>query len=163
MPLGELTKHSTSAVDLSTCFAQISHTARQLDWPDPEEAFMITVKFVEVQPIPFPVSFPTFLGQPHCHPPCFSQVPTLAASKGLRPKPSRSLSFPGLPALLLPGAPPLLPLTIPSPPQDTCRLALVYCSLIKARARELSAGQKDQGQAANMVRARAGRWGLGWG
>ncbi|MEJ1269290.1 unc-13 homolog D [Cricetulus griseus] len=81
VPLGELTKHSTSAVDLSTCFAQISHTARQLDWPDPEEAFMITVKFVE----------------------------------------------------------------------DTCRLALVYCSLIKARARELSTGQKDQGQAANML------------
>ncbi|DAA18136.1 TPA: protein unc-13 homolog D-like [Bos taurus] len=81
VPLGELTKHSTSAVDLSTCFAQISHTAQQLDWPDPEEAFMITVKFVE----------------------------------------------------------------------DTCRLALVYCSLIKARARELSAGQKDQGQAANML------------
>ncbi|XP_057174146.1 protein unc-13 homolog D isoform X1 [Ursus arctos] len=81
VPLGELTKHSTSAVDLSTCFAQISHTARQLDWPDPEEAFMITVKFVE----------------------------------------------------------------------DTCRLALVYCSLIKARARELSVGQKDQGQAANML------------
>ncbi|XP_077019975.1 protein unc-13 homolog D isoform X2 [Tamandua tetradactyla] len=81
VPLGELTKHSTSAVDLSTCFAQISHTARQLDWPDAEEAFMITVKFVE----------------------------------------------------------------------DTCRLALVYCSLIKARARELSAGQKDQGQAANML------------
>nr|KAF6417583.1 unc-13-like protein D [Molossus molossus] len=81
VPLGELTKHSTSAVDLSTCFAQISHTARQLDWPDPEEAFMITVKFVE----------------------------------------------------------------------DTCRLALVYCSLIKARARELAAGQKDQGQAANML------------
>ncbi|KAM9597840.1 protein unc-13 homolog D isoform 2-T2 [Trichechus inunguis] len=81
VPLGELTKHSTSAVDLSTCFAQISHTARQLDWPNPEEAFMITVKFVE----------------------------------------------------------------------DTCRLALVYCSLIKARARELSAGHKDQGQAANML------------
>ncbi|XP_058532680.1 protein unc-13 homolog D isoform X1 [Ochotona princeps] len=81
VPLGELTKHSTSAVDLSTCFAQISHTARQLDWPDPEEAFMITVKFVE----------------------------------------------------------------------DTCRLALVYCSLIKARARELSAGQKDQSQAADML------------
>ncbi|KAB0400738.1 hypothetical protein E2I00_008366 [Balaenoptera physalus] len=81
VPLGELTKHSTSAVDLSTCFAQISHTAQQLDWPDPEEAFMITVKFVE----------------------------------------------------------------------DTCRLALVYCSLIKARARELSAGQKDQGQAANRL------------
>ncbi|XP_075415568.1 protein unc-13 homolog D [Tenrec ecaudatus] len=81
VPLGELTKHSTSAVDLSTCFAQISHTARQLDWPDPEEAFMITVKFVE----------------------------------------------------------------------DTCRLALVYCSLIKARARELSAVQKDQAQAANML------------
>ncbi|XP_034881883.1 protein unc-13 homolog D isoform X1 [Mirounga leonina] len=81
VPLSELTKHSTSAVDLSTCFAQISHTARQLDWPDPEEAFMITVKFVE----------------------------------------------------------------------DTCRLALVYCSLIKARAQELSAGQKDQGQAANML------------
>ncbi|XP_032726491.1 protein unc-13 homolog D isoform X5 [Lontra canadensis] len=49
VPLGELIKHSTSAVDLSTCFAQISHTARQLDWPDPEEAFMITVKFVELE------------------------------------------------------------------------------------------------------------------
>ncbi|XP_032178497.1 protein unc-13 homolog D isoform X5 [Mustela erminea] len=49
VPLGELTKHSTSAVDLSTCFAQISHTARQLEWPDPEEAFMITVKFVELE------------------------------------------------------------------------------------------------------------------
>ncbi|XP_036197388.1 protein unc-13 homolog D isoform X1 [Myotis myotis] len=81
VPLGELIKHSTSAVDLSTCFAQIGHTAQQLDWPDPEEAFMITVKFVE----------------------------------------------------------------------DTCRLALVYCSLIKARARELAAGQKDQGLAANML------------
>lgn len=54
--------------------------------------------------------------------------------------------------------PPWTPPTsiILSPPQDTCRLALVYCSLIKARARELSVGQKDQGQAANMVRARAG-------
>ena len=53
-------------------------------------------------------------------------------------------------------------LIIPSSPQDTCRLALVYCSLIKARAQELSAGQKDQGQAANMVRAGAGGWpGLG--
>ncbi|KAM5274175.1 protein unc-13 homolog D [Ctenodactylus gundi] len=81
VPLGELIKHSTSAVDLSTCFAQISYTARQLDWPDPEEAFMVTVKFVE----------------------------------------------------------------------DTCRLALVYCSLIKARARELSACQKEQGQADNML------------
>lgn len=56
VPLGELTKHSTSAVDLSTCFAQISHTAQQLDWPDPEEAFMITVKFVEVQRLPCPSS-----------------------------------------------------------------------------------------------------------
>ncbi|XP_074121257.1 protein unc-13 homolog D isoform X1 [Sminthopsis crassicaudata] len=81
VPLGEPIKHSTSAVDLSTCFAQISHTARQLDWPDPEVAFMITVKFVE----------------------------------------------------------------------DTCKLALVYCSLIKARAKELSVHQKDQGQAANML------------
>uniref|UniRef100_A0A5F8GZT2 Unc-13 homolog D n=1 Tax=Monodelphis domestica TaxID=13616 RepID=A0A5F8GZT2_MONDO len=80
VPLGELIKHSTSAVDLSTCFAQISHTARQLAWPDPEVAFMITVKFVE----------------------------------------------------------------------DTCKLALVYCSLIKARAKELSVNQ-DQAQAANML------------
>lgn len=63
VPLGELTKHSTSAVDLSTCFAQISHTARQLDWPDPEEAFMITVKFVEVQGLHG--SSPTFPGQLH--------------------------------------------------------------------------------------------------
>ncbi|XP_072501830.1 protein unc-13 homolog D isoform X5 [Notamacropus eugenii] len=83
VPLGEMIKHSTSAVDLSTCFAQIGHTARQLDWPDPEVAFMITVKFVE----------------------------------------------------------------------DTCKLALVYCSLIKARAKELSVNQKDQEQAANMLEA----------
>ncbi|XP_038597942.1 protein unc-13 homolog D [Tachyglossus aculeatus] len=81
VPLGELSKHSTSAVDLSTCFAQIGRTAQQLDWPDPEEAFVITVKFVE----------------------------------------------------------------------DTCKLALVYCSLVKARARELSDGHKDQGEAANML------------
>uniref|UniRef100_A0A8C3IYP1 Unc-13 homolog D n=1 Tax=Chrysemys picta bellii TaxID=8478 RepID=A0A8C3IYP1_CHRPI len=47
MPLGELTKHSTSTVDLSTCYAQIVKTWQQLDWPDPEEAFMIMVKFVE--------------------------------------------------------------------------------------------------------------------
>ncbi|XP_075759754.1 protein unc-13 homolog D isoform X2 [Pelodiscus sinensis] len=46
-PLGELTKHSTSTVDLSTCYAQIVKTWQQLDWPDPEEAFMIMVKFVE--------------------------------------------------------------------------------------------------------------------
>ncbi|XP_038227972.1 protein unc-13 homolog D isoform X1 [Dermochelys coriacea] len=47
MPLGELNKHSTSTVDLSTCYAQIVKTWQQLDWPDPEEAFMIMVKFVE--------------------------------------------------------------------------------------------------------------------
>uniref|UniRef100_A0A8D0GNA1 Protein unc-13 homolog D n=1 Tax=Sphenodon punctatus TaxID=8508 RepID=A0A8D0GNA1_SPHPU len=46
-PLGELNKHSTSTVDLSTCYAQIVKTWQQLDWPDPEEAFMIMVKFVE--------------------------------------------------------------------------------------------------------------------
>lgn len=49
MPLGELNKHSTSTVDLSTCYAQIVKTWQQLDWPDPEEAFMIMVKFVEVR------------------------------------------------------------------------------------------------------------------
>lgn len=42
-------------------------------------------------------------------------------------------------------------------------MALVYCSLIKARARELSAGQKDQSQAADMVRARVGGARHGWG
>uniref|UniRef100_A0A8C0IQR6 Unc-13 homolog D n=1 Tax=Chelonoidis abingdonii TaxID=106734 RepID=A0A8C0IQR6_CHEAB len=47
LPLGELNKHSTSTVDLSTCYAQIVKTWQQLDWPDPEEAFMIMVKFVE--------------------------------------------------------------------------------------------------------------------
>lgn len=48
-PLGELNKHSTSTVDLSTCYAQMVKTWQQLDWPDPEEAFMIMVKFVEVR------------------------------------------------------------------------------------------------------------------
>lgn len=47
-PLGDLNKHSTSIVDLSTCYAQMVKTWQQLDWPDPEEAFMIMVKFVEV-------------------------------------------------------------------------------------------------------------------
>lgn len=80
VPLGELTKHSTSAVDLSTCFAQISHTARQLDWPDPEEAFMITVKFVEVQHLPCPsppsrtASLPPTLFFPSSHPKQFPKA-----------------------------------------------------------------------------------------
>uniref|UniRef100_A0ABM5FMJ2 Protein unc-13 homolog D isoform X1 n=2 Tax=Pogona vitticeps TaxID=103695 RepID=A0ABM5FMJ2_9SAUR len=47
IPVGELNKHSTSTVDLSTCYAQMVKTWQQLDWPDPEEAFMIMVKFVE--------------------------------------------------------------------------------------------------------------------
>lgn len=47
-PLGELNKHSTSTVDLSTCYVQMVKTWQQLNWPDPEEAFMIMVKFVEV-------------------------------------------------------------------------------------------------------------------
>ena len=88
-------------------------------------------------------------------------VLTLAASRTLHLKLPRTLRFLCLPYLPL-LAPSPTKLIIPSSLQDTCRLALVYCSLIKARARELSAGQKDQGQAANMVRARAGGWtGLG--
>lgn len=47
-PFGEHNKHSTSTVDLSTCYAQIVKTWQQLNWPDPEEAFMIMVKLVEV-------------------------------------------------------------------------------------------------------------------
>lgn len=48
-PFGEHNKHSTSTVDLSTCYAQIVKTWQQLSWPDPEEAFMIMVKLVEVR------------------------------------------------------------------------------------------------------------------
>lgn len=48
-PFGEHNKHSTSTVDLSTCYAQIVKTWQQLNWPDPEEAFMIMVKLVEVR------------------------------------------------------------------------------------------------------------------
>lgn len=91
VPLGELTKHSTSAVDLSTCFAQIGHTAQQLDWPDPEEAFMITVKFVEVQHLP--ASFP---------PSKAASCPPSLALQGLPPK---SLGFLCLRPLPLLGAP----------------------------------------------------------
>ncbi|XP_077183900.1 protein unc-13 homolog D isoform X3 [Paroedura picta] len=81
-PLGELNKHSTSTVDLSTCYAQMVKTWQQLDWPDPEEAFMIMVKFVE----------------------------------------------------------------------DMCRIALLYCRLIKARAEELSSlSQREEGEAANRL------------
>ncbi|KAE8576948.1 hypothetical protein XENTR_v10004378 [Xenopus tropicalis] len=47
VPLSELQKHSASTVDLSTCYSQIGKTWQQLDWPDPEEAFMIMVKFTE--------------------------------------------------------------------------------------------------------------------
>ncbi|XP_054831223.1 protein unc-13 homolog D isoform X2 [Eublepharis macularius] len=81
-PLGELNKHSTSTVDLSTCYAQMVKTWQQLAWPDPEEAFMIMVKFVE----------------------------------------------------------------------DICRIALMYCRLIKARAEELSSlNQLEEGEAANRL------------
>ncbi|XP_006018342.2 protein unc-13 homolog D [Alligator sinensis] len=81
VPLGELNKHSTSTVDLSTCYAQIVKTWQQLDWPDPEEAFMIMVKLVE----------------------------------------------------------------------DMCKIALMYCRLIKTRAEELSSNQQDEGNAANRL------------
>ncbi|XP_053565109.1 protein unc-13 homolog D isoform X2 [Bombina bombina] len=47
VPLSELQKHSASTVDLSTCYTQIGRTWQQLDWPDPEEAFMVMVKFTE--------------------------------------------------------------------------------------------------------------------
>ncbi|XP_021397370.3 protein unc-13 homolog D [Lonchura striata] len=40
-------KHSTSTVDLSTCYAQIVTTWKQLSWPDPEKAFMIMVNLLE--------------------------------------------------------------------------------------------------------------------
>uniref|UniRef100_A0A8C5R878 Unc-13 homolog D n=1 Tax=Leptobrachium leishanense TaxID=445787 RepID=A0A8C5R878_9ANUR len=80
VPLSELQKHSASTVDLSTCFTQIGRTWQQLDWPDPEEAFMIMVKFTE----------------------------------------------------------------------DMCRIALIYCSLIKKRADDLS-DRGDAGQAANKL------------
>ncbi|NWV33932.1 UN13D protein, partial [Grantiella picta] len=40
-------KHSTSSVDLSTCYAQIVTTWQQLSWPDPEKAFMIMVNLLE--------------------------------------------------------------------------------------------------------------------
>ncbi|XP_058845902.1 protein unc-13 homolog D isoform X2 [Acipenser ruthenus] len=42
-----LIKHSSSAVDLATCFAQIRGTWNQLSWPDPEDAFMVMVKLTE--------------------------------------------------------------------------------------------------------------------
>ncbi|CAH2302173.1 unc-13 homolog D isoform X2 [Pelobates cultripes] len=47
VPLSDFQKHSASTVDLSTCFTQMGRTWKQLDWPDPEEAFMIMVKFTE--------------------------------------------------------------------------------------------------------------------
>ncbi|NXG29259.1 UN13D protein, partial [Dromaius novaehollandiae] len=81
MPFGEHNKHSTSTVDLSTCYAQIVKTWQQLNWPDPEEAFMIMVKLVE----------------------------------------------------------------------DMCKIALMYCRLIKARAEELSLRAQNEGDAANRL------------
>ncbi|NWI16331.1 UN13D protein, partial [Crypturellus soui] len=81
VPFGEHNKHSTSTVDLSTCYAQIVKTWQQLNWPDPEEAFMIMVKLVE----------------------------------------------------------------------DMCKIALMYCRLIKARAEELSLREQNEGDAANRL------------
>ncbi|NXT76262.1 UN13D protein, partial [Zapornia atra] len=80
-PFGEHNKHSTSTVDLSTCYAQIVKTWQQLNWPDPEEAFMIMVKLVE----------------------------------------------------------------------DMCRIALMYCRLIKERAEALSLSEQNEGEAANRL------------
>ncbi|XP_067913937.1 protein unc-13 homolog D [Heterodontus francisci] len=45
--MGEKTKHSTSAVDIATCFTKIKQTWTELSWPDPEEAFVIMVKLTE--------------------------------------------------------------------------------------------------------------------
>ncbi|XP_038633526.1 protein unc-13 homolog D isoform X2 [Scyliorhinus canicula] len=45
--MGEKTKHSTSAVDIATCFTKIKHTWTELSWPEPEEAFVIMVKLTE--------------------------------------------------------------------------------------------------------------------
>ncbi|XP_041075897.1 protein unc-13 homolog D isoform X2 [Polyodon spathula] len=42
-----LIKHSSSAVDLATCFIQIREMWIQLNWPDPEDAFMVMVKLTE--------------------------------------------------------------------------------------------------------------------
>uniref|UniRef100_A0A8B9DBX7 Unc-13 homolog D n=1 Tax=Anser cygnoides TaxID=8845 RepID=A0A8B9DBX7_ANSCY len=81
VPFGEHNKHSTSTVDLSTCYAQIVKTWQQLNWPDPEEAFMIMVKLVE----------------------------------------------------------------------DMCKIALMYCRLIKARAEALSLSEQNEGEAANRL------------
>ncbi|XP_061867036.1 protein unc-13 homolog D isoform X2 [Colius striatus] len=81
IPFGEHNKHSTSTVDLSTCYAQIVKTWQQLNWPDPEEAFMIMVKLVE----------------------------------------------------------------------DMCRIALMYCRLIKERAEALSLREQNEGEAANRL------------
>ncbi|XP_069728618.1 protein unc-13 homolog D isoform X3 [Phaenicophaeus curvirostris] len=80
-PFGEHNKHSTSTVDLSTCYAQIVKTWQQLSWPDPEEAFMIMVKLVE----------------------------------------------------------------------DMCKIALMYCRLIKERAEALSLSGQSEGEAANRL------------
>ncbi|XP_061222893.1 protein unc-13 homolog D isoform X3 [Neopsephotus bourkii] len=80
-PFGEHNKHSTSTVDLSTCYAQIVKTWQQLNWPDPEEAFMIMVKLVE----------------------------------------------------------------------DMCRIALMYCRLIKGRAEALSLHKQNEGEEANRL------------
>ncbi|KFZ68664.1 Protein unc-13 D, partial [Podiceps cristatus] len=80
-PFGEHNKHSTSTVDLSTCYAQIVKTWQQLNWPDPEEAFMIMVKLME----------------------------------------------------------------------DMCKIALMYCRLIKERAEALSLSEQNEGEAANRV------------
>uniref|UniRef100_G1MZP0 Uncharacterized protein n=1 Tax=Meleagris gallopavo TaxID=9103 RepID=G1MZP0_MELGA len=80
-PFGEHNKHSTSTVDLSTCYVQIVKTWQQLNWPDPEEAFMIMVKLVE----------------------------------------------------------------------DMCKIALMYCRLIKERAEALSLSKQNEGEAANRL------------
>ncbi|KAG8196992.1 hypothetical protein JTE90_013136 [Oedothorax gibbosus] len=46
--LDNFVKHSTSAVDTSTCFVQIKEFWRQLNWPDPAGSFTFVMKVIEI-------------------------------------------------------------------------------------------------------------------
>lgn len=42
--------------------------------------------------------------------------------------------------------------------QDMCKIALMYCRLIKERAEALSLSKQNEGEAANRVGTGAGHW-----
>lgn len=139
-PFGEHNKHSTSTVDLSTCYAQIVKTWQQLNWPDPEEAFMIMVKLVEV-----------------CALGAGKQTQAAGVSSCFWRRGPNEWGQCPMPTWWSPCCP-VGTICSFSTMQDMCKIALMYCRLVKERAEALSLCEQNEGEAANRVGTGAGRW-----